>query len=80
MPRVFWGDSGMPGSFSLRSVICGGCFVPNSGDAAKVFSDAAAKRLNVESKSGYARACGIRTAGEIIGSVASTGHGCPTRY
>ena len=54
--------------------------MPNSGDAVEVFSDAAAKRLNVESKSGYARACGIRTAGEIIGSVASTGLGCPTRY
>jgi hypothetical protein len=70
----------VPASFSLRSVICGGHFVPKSGDAVVVFSEAAAKRLILESKSGYSLACGIRTAGEIIGSVDSIGLGCPTRY
>ena len=54
--------------------------MPKSGDAVVVFSEAAAKRLILESKSGYARACGISTAGEIIGSVDSIGLGCPTRY
>ena len=51
-----------------------------SGYVGEVFSEAAAKRLNLTSKSGHARACGISPVSEISGGVASTGLGCPTRH